>query len=77
MNKGMVGAPYEYPDSYIHFLAFLKIGFMIPYRTVQGIVRGLSDYVRLKRCILLKLGEARLRLRHVWKVRISNMNPHY
>ena len=25
----------------------LKIGFKIPYRTVQGIVRGLSDYVRI------------------------------
>jgi hypothetical protein len=27
MNEGKIGAPYEYPDSYIHFLAFLKIGF--------------------------------------------------
>jgi hypothetical protein len=42
MNEGKVGAPYEYPDSYIQFLAFLKLGFRIPYRTVQGIVRGLS-----------------------------------
>jgi Transposase DDE domain len=48
MNKGKVGAPYEYPDSYIHFLAFLKIGFRIPYRTVQGIVRGLSEYVKIE-----------------------------
>jgi hypothetical protein len=38
MNKGKVGAPFEY--SYIQFLAFLKIGFKISYRTVQGIVRG-------------------------------------
>jgi hypothetical protein len=42
MNEGKVGAPYEYPDLYIQFLAFLKLGFRIPYRTVQGIVRGLS-----------------------------------
>jgi hypothetical protein len=47
MNEGKVGAPFQYSDSYIHFLAFLKIGFKIPYHTVQGIVRGLSDYVRI------------------------------
>jgi hypothetical protein len=35
---------------YIHFLAFLKIGFKIPYRTVQGIVRGLSDQDRRNAC---------------------------
>jgi DDE family transposase len=34
--------------SYIQFLAFLKIGFNIPYRTVQGIVHGLSDYVKIE-----------------------------
>jgi Transposase DDE domain len=47
MNIGKVGAPFQYSDSYIQFLAFLKIGFKIPYRMVQGIVRGLSDYVRI------------------------------
>lgn len=46
MNTGKVGAPFQYSDSYVYFLAFLKIGFKIPYRMVQGIVRGLSDYVR-------------------------------
>jgi hypothetical protein len=45
MNKGTVGAPFEYSHTYIKFLAFLKIGFKISYRTVQGIVRGLSDYL--------------------------------
>ena len=48
MNDGKVGAPFQYSDSYIQFLAFLKIGFKISYRTVQGIVRGLSDYVRIE-----------------------------
>ena len=48
MNQGKVGAPFEYSNSYIHFLAFLKIGFKITYRTVQGIVRGLSDYIRIE-----------------------------
>lgn len=45
MNDGKIGAPFQY--GYIQFIAFLKIGFKIPYRTVQGIVRGLSDYVRI------------------------------
>jgi hypothetical protein len=47
MNKGKVGAPFEYSSTYIQFLAFLKIGFKIPYRTVQGIVRGLFNYIRI------------------------------
>ena len=48
MNKGKVGAPFQHSDSYVEFLAFLKIGFKIPYRMVQGIVRGLSEYVRIE-----------------------------
>jgi hypothetical protein len=48
MNKGKVGAPFQHPHSYIEFIAFLKIGFKIPYRTVQGIVRGLSEYIRIE-----------------------------
>ena len=48
MNHGKVGAPFEYSRTYIQFLAFLKIGFKIAYRTVQGIVRGLSDYIRIE-----------------------------
>ncbi len=48
MNGGKVGAPFEYSHTYIQFLAFLKTGFKIAYRTVQGIVRGLSDYIRIE-----------------------------
>ena len=48
MNKAKVGAPFQYPYSYIEFVAFLKVGFKIPYRTVQGIVRGLSEYLRIE-----------------------------
>jgi Transposase DDE domain len=48
MNEGKVGAPFEYSHSYIQFLAFLKIGFKIAYRTIQGIVRGLSDCIRIE-----------------------------
>jgi hypothetical protein len=32
MNQGKVGAPFEYSHSYIHFQAFLKIGFKIAYK---------------------------------------------
>ena len=48
MNKAKVGAPFQYPYSYIEFVAFLKVSFKIPYRTVQGIVRGLSEYLRIE-----------------------------
>jgi hypothetical protein len=48
MNEGKIGAPFEYSNSYIQFLAFLKIGFKIAYRTIQGIVRGLADYIRIE-----------------------------
>ena len=48
MNKGKVGVPFEYSHTYIQFLAFLKIGFKISYRTLQVIVRGLSDYLRIE-----------------------------
>jgi len=49
MNKdNVVGAQFQYSDNYIQFLVFLKISFKISYRTVQGIVRGLSEYVRIE-----------------------------
>ena len=48
MNKGKVGAPFSILIAYIEFVAFLKVGFKIPYRTVQGIVRGLSEYLRIE-----------------------------
>src|SRR5215471_15650266 len=47
MNIGKVGAPFQYSDSCVRFLAFLKIVFKIPYRMVQGIVRGLAEYVKI------------------------------
>jgi hypothetical protein len=44
MNEGKVGRPYAYPNSYIEFLSFLKVGFDIPYRMVEGITEALSEY---------------------------------
>ena len=46
MNREKPGRPFEFPNSYISFLSFMKVGFDIPYRTVEGIVRELSGYVR-------------------------------
>ncbi len=46
MNREKLGRPFEFPNSYISFLAFVKVGFDIPYRTLEGIVRELSEYVR-------------------------------
>jgi transposase len=46
MNREKLGRPFEFPDSYISFLGFVKVGFDIPYRTLEGITRELSRYVR-------------------------------
>ena len=51
--KGMnhpnkLGRPFEFPDSYIMFVSFLKIGFKLPYRMVQGAVRALSKIIRIE-----------------------------
>jgi hypothetical protein len=45
MNKGKVGRPFDFPDSYIEFLAFIKVGFDAPYRMVEGAVKALSEYI--------------------------------
>ena len=70
MNKGKVGAPFEYSRTYIQFLAFLKIGFKISYRTVQGIVRGLSDYLRIKEIHFTQIRRRILRV----KPSVGNLN---
>jgi Transposase DDE domain len=63
MNDGKIGAPFEYSHTYIQFLAFLKIGFKISYRTVQGIVRGLSDYIRIEEMHFTNLRRRILKIR--------------
>jgi hypothetical protein len=70
MNIGKVGAPFEYSHTYIKFLAFLKIGFKISYRTVQGIVRGLSDYLRIEEIHFTQVRRRILKL----KPSIGNLN---
>lgn len=51
MNKHKVGRPFDFPDSYIEFLSFLKVGFDIPYRMVEGAVDELSEYISFIRDI--------------------------
>ncbi|HXX97054.1 MAG TPA: hypothetical protein VEL11_08065, partial [Candidatus Bathyarchaeia archaeon] len=61
-------------DSYVQFLAFLKIGFKIPYRMVQGIVRGLAEYVK----IVEEIHFTHIRRRMIKiKPLIGNDNDHY
>jgi len=48
MNKGKVGRPYLYPETFIYFLGFLHIVFL-PLRQLEGFLRRLSKYIpRLK-----------------------------
>ena len=70
MNKGKIGAPFEYSRTYIQFLAFLKTGFKISYRTVQGIVRGLSDYIRIEEIHFTQIRRRILKI----KPSVGNLN---
>ncbi len=70
MNEGKVGDPFEYPHSYIHFPTFLKTGFKISYRTVQGIVRGLSDHIRIEDMHFTQIRRKMLKV----KPSIGNLN---
>ena len=48
MNKGKVGRPYLYPETFIYFLGFLHTVFL-PFRQLEGFLRRLSEYIpRLK-----------------------------
>ena len=58
--------------SYIHFLAFLKIGFKIAYRTVQGIVRGLSDYIKIEEMHFTHLKRRILKIKPSQQLNLGN-----
>ena len=45
MNKGKEGAPYQYPDSLMTFLAYIYVLLGIDYRGLQGYLIGLSKLV--------------------------------
>jgi hypothetical protein len=43
-NRGKVGEPYHYPESFIRLLAFVRLLFHMPYRQTEGFVRFLSGF---------------------------------
>ncbi len=47
MNSDKKGRPYEFPDSYIEFLSFFKVGLNAPYRVIEGMTEALSEYLRM------------------------------
>ena len=42
LNREKVGAPYEYPECLMVFLAYLHVLLNIDYRGLEGFLRGLS-----------------------------------
>ena len=38
MNLGKVGEPYDYPDSFIKILGYIRDYFHLPYRQTEGVV---------------------------------------
>ena len=46
MNEGKEGRPYRFPESYVSFLAFLKVGFDMTFRELQGVTRALSEHIK-------------------------------
>ncbi len=38
MNRGKVGEPYDYPNSFIQLLGYMRAYFHLPYRQTQGVV---------------------------------------
>ena len=43
LNREKVGAPYEYPECLMVFLAYLHVLLNIYYRGLEGFLRGLSN----------------------------------
>jgi hypothetical protein len=40
MNKGKLGEPFHYPDTFVLMLGYVKVYFHLPYRQTEGIVKG-------------------------------------
>ena len=40
MNEGKKGAAYDYPDSFVRLLGYVKAYFHLPYRQTEGVVRA-------------------------------------
>jgi len=48
MNDGKVGKPFEYADTFMTLLAYIRYLFSLPYRQTEGFVRALSFHTRRK-----------------------------
>ncbi|MCA1846859.1 MAG: IS5 family transposase [Actinobacteria bacterium] len=46
MNQGKEGGPFEVPDSFIQYLAFVRTRARLDYRTLQGFAQGLIENVK-------------------------------
>ena len=59
MNLGKVGEPYDYPNSFIQLLGYMRAYFHLPYRQTQGVViahastkiPGIQNYSTISRRI--------------------------
>ena len=40
MNRGKLGEPFHYPDTFVLMLGYAKAYFHLPYRQTEGIVNG-------------------------------------
>jgi hypothetical protein len=38
MNHGKIGEPYDYPDSFMQLLGYMRVYFHLPYRQAEGVV---------------------------------------
>ena len=38
MNHGKIGEPYDYPDSFMQLLGYMRAYFHLPYRQTEGVV---------------------------------------
>ena len=43
MNDGKKGAAYDYPDSFVQLLGYMKAYFHLPFRQTEGVVRAHAD----------------------------------
>ena len=44
-NRGKVGLPYRYPESFIRLMAYTRLLFHLPYRQAEGFVTFLSEHI--------------------------------
>ena len=53
MNHGKIGEPYDYPDSFMQLLGYMRIYFHLPYRQAEGVVIAHARYLRYQIIVLL------------------------